>query len=112
MQDISRLEKEKTFLHEVKMETNERLERFKPVKAYLEKVQEASNGQFRSIRELFDSYDTLSNERTEMTKLHDISDQLVHNRQKVLDMLSSVSLSSSPFLYYSLYGKVSIQTLN
>ena len=92
MNDVIRLEKEKEFLEVVLQETNEPLERFKPVKSYLETVREASHGEFRSIRELFDAYDALSNERAEMTTLDLNASELVAGRHRQLDMLNSVSL--------------------
>jgi len=91
LRDVQKLEDEMEFLKVVKKETMERLECFKPVKTYLEKVREASHGKFKSIRELFDAYDELSVERAEMTKRDQASSALVAGRQRQLELLSAVS---------------------
>jgi hypothetical protein len=90
MNENRRLTDEKNFLEEVLLQTTQRVERFKPVKEYLEKVRQASKGEYRTIRELLDQSNSLTTTRAELMERDETSRELIRRREKMLDSLMIV----------------------
>jgi hypothetical protein len=93
--DIRSLKKERQFLLEIKEETGSRVERFKHVQKYLEKVRDESNGQYKSIRDLLDRYNLLSSTRSVLMNRDTRARDLVRRRTKQLKDLKLIKANEA-----------------
>ncbi|CAL8068012.1 unnamed protein product [Orchesella dallaii] len=82
---LRRLHKEKNALDKIKWEQDSRLDKFSTFKTYLDKVKEASQGEYGDLREIIDRYAVLAEARSSLMNRTDSTRETVARRSKALE---------------------------
>jgi len=112
--EIRRLEKEREVLMGVRDEMESRLDKFSIFKLYLERVKEASQGEYGDLREIIDRYAVLAEARSSLMNRNDSCRNTIQRRLKALenDIVVSSTVNSSIVLMkfdsrlYSFYYQI------
>jgi len=99
--EISRLTKELDKLDQVKNEVESRVDKFSVFKVYLEKVRQASHGEYTDIREITDRFAILTDARSTLMAKNNFTRDTVTRRQKALE--NDIIMKSNEVLGYRNY---------